>query len=141
MGRKPSRNTPCPCGSGKTYKRCCLPKGIEWSADRSGRWTRSVPLDDDTRALLEAHVRDLEEAKGAALAPDDLLFPELADMSEAELRRHLAETLRRANVDPAFVYAFEQTGLLVTEETLDRLPDVDREEWLRAVQEYRDRQN
>lgn len=23
---KPSRNAPCPCGSGKKYKRCCLPK-------------------------------------------------------------------------------------------------------------------
>ena len=24
--RMPSRNQPCPCGSGKKYKRCCLPK-------------------------------------------------------------------------------------------------------------------
>lgn len=25
-GMSPSRNDPCPCGSGKKYKRCCLPK-------------------------------------------------------------------------------------------------------------------
>ena len=25
MSNKPSRNDPCPCGSGKKYKRCCLP--------------------------------------------------------------------------------------------------------------------
>jgi SEC-C motif-containing protein len=24
---KPGRNDPCPCGSGKKYKQCCLPKG------------------------------------------------------------------------------------------------------------------
>ena len=24
---KPGRNDPCPCGSGKKYKHCCLPKG------------------------------------------------------------------------------------------------------------------
>ena len=23
---KPSRNDPCPCGSGKKYKKCCLPR-------------------------------------------------------------------------------------------------------------------
>lgn len=27
-GRKIGRNSPCPCGSGKKYKHCCLPKGI-----------------------------------------------------------------------------------------------------------------
>ena len=25
-GKKVGRNDPCPCGSGKKYKRCCLPK-------------------------------------------------------------------------------------------------------------------
>ena len=30
MTRKnPSRNAPCPCGSGKKYKHCCYGKGIE----------------------------------------------------------------------------------------------------------------
>ena len=26
LTRKPGRNDPCPCGSGKKYKKCCLPK-------------------------------------------------------------------------------------------------------------------
>jgi hypothetical protein len=26
MPMKPQRNDPCPCGSGKKYKKCCLPK-------------------------------------------------------------------------------------------------------------------
>jgi len=26
MSSKPGRNDPCPCGSGKKYKRCCLGK-------------------------------------------------------------------------------------------------------------------
>lgn len=29
MGGKPGRNDPCPCGSGKKYKRCCLGSGTE----------------------------------------------------------------------------------------------------------------
>ena len=28
-GKKVGRNDPCPCGSGKKYKHCCLPKEIE----------------------------------------------------------------------------------------------------------------
>lgn len=27
-GHKPGRNDPCPCGSGKKYKKCCLGKGL-----------------------------------------------------------------------------------------------------------------
>jgi uncharacterized protein len=26
MHKKPGRNDPCPCGSGKKYKQCCMPK-------------------------------------------------------------------------------------------------------------------
>jgi hypothetical protein len=29
-GPKIGRNDPCPCGSGKKYKKCCLPKGVEY---------------------------------------------------------------------------------------------------------------
>jgi preprotein translocase subunit SecA len=31
-GKKVGRNDPCPCGSGKKYKRCCLPKETEVGA-------------------------------------------------------------------------------------------------------------
>jgi len=27
VGRKPGRNDPCPCGSGRKYKKCCGPRG------------------------------------------------------------------------------------------------------------------
>jgi hypothetical protein len=30
--KKISRNDPCPCGSGKKFKNCCLGKGIDWEA-------------------------------------------------------------------------------------------------------------
>jgi hypothetical protein len=31
-GKGISRNDPCPCGSGKKFKHCCLSKGIDWQA-------------------------------------------------------------------------------------------------------------
>ncbi|MHB8368471.1 MAG: SEC-C metal-binding domain-containing protein [Leptospirales bacterium] len=30
MGAEIGRNDPCPCGSGKKYKKCCLPRGDLW---------------------------------------------------------------------------------------------------------------
>lgn len=70
---KISRNDPCPCGSGRKYKKCCLAK-------------------DD---LLESRRRDGERAAQTALAWLDATYPEesalayqegfLGDMSEEDL--------------------------------------------------------
>jgi tetratricopeptide (TPR) repeat protein len=95
---KPGRNDPCPCGSGKKYKRCCLQK--DEAAERaalaaatptptphSGPKTMLYPdFDDDEDHLTPASnavvdlVREgkLDEAEAAAR---DLLlrFPEVHD--------------------------------------------------------------
>src|SRR2546422_4242840 len=47
---KPGRNVPCPCGSGKKYKRCCLPKIAE---SEETLWARERAASDDlSRAIL-----------------------------------------------------------------------------------------
>jgi hypothetical protein len=33
-GHRVSRNDPCPCGSGKKFKNCCISKDIDWEARR-----------------------------------------------------------------------------------------------------------
>jgi hypothetical protein len=45
---KPGRNDPCPCGSGKKYKKCCLPKG-EARAD-------AAHAHDDDEIAVASHV-------------------------------------------------------------------------------------
>ena len=41
---KPGRNDPCPCGSGRKYKKCCLPRDKRASGDRGrGRGRPGVP--------------------------------------------------------------------------------------------------
>jgi hypothetical protein len=42
-GKKASRNDPCPCGSGKKYKHCCLGSGKEWPAEELSRSKRVLP--------------------------------------------------------------------------------------------------
>ncbi len=87
-GPKVARNAPCPCGSGRKYKKCCLPKhgapavgtGPDDAAGRlrerlAAYVTRSLPRAELQRALREfrgahpaggAEDLDLETAEGLA---------------------------------------------------------------------------
>jgi hypothetical protein len=42
--RRISRNDPCPCGSGKKFKHCCIGKNIDWTARRAAATRRPFPL-------------------------------------------------------------------------------------------------
>jgi hypothetical protein len=41
--KKIGRNDPCPCGSGKKYKKCCLPKGITFREETEKEETAAIP--------------------------------------------------------------------------------------------------
>jgi hypothetical protein len=45
--------------------------------------------------------------------------------------------MKAAGLDPAFIYAFEQTGLLVTEQNQLLISGKDLAEWDAAIVEYR----
>ncbi|HSR69812.1 MAG TPA: SEC-C metal-binding domain-containing protein [Acidobacteriota bacterium] len=89
MSRKTGRNDPCPCGSGKKYKRCCLNKERSQQRQRliSGRAVeRAFDWIDQHRskafhaALHEQYFAGLEEDFWEEIAQ---LSPELADMFES----------------------------------------------------------
>ena len=48
----------------------------------------------------------------------------------------MVKRMRQSGVDPAIIYAFEKTGLLVTEDTLDLIPSHDLGKWENAVLEH-----
>ena len=82
---KVARNQACPCGSGKKYKRCCLP-GDEAAASKALRQSQRAALDGDADDLTDAsnavadlvHAGHLAEAEAAAR---ELLvrYPEVVD--------------------------------------------------------------
>lgn len=55
---------------------------------------------------------------------------------DAEIRRKMIEAMRENDADPAYIYAFEKTGLLVFQETKDLLTPEQLEEWADAYEEY-----
>ena len=88
------RNHPCPCGSGKKYKRCCLPtdeatRSEELRHALPERQTRRGPLfvvddcDDDLDQVSNAVVDLIDQGKldQAEAAAHDLLerYPEVID--------------------------------------------------------------
>lgn len=130
-----SRNAKCPCGSGKKYKQCCLRKGYTYE-EENGVIRRSVPMSDEVGDMLQQHLEALTDELGHEPGPEDALFPNL-QLEHAE--HGIAEGMKAAGVDPAFVYAFEQTGILVSEDNQHLLSDKDLAEWQNAIDHYRAR--
>jgi tetratricopeptide (TPR) repeat protein len=79
------RNQPCPCGSGKKYKRCCLAKDEALASERlraqavvHDLW-EDDDLDETSNAVVDLiHAGRLDEAEAAAR---DLLlrYPDVVD--------------------------------------------------------------
>ena len=55
---------------------------------------------------------------------------------DLETRRQMVEAMRANDADPAYIHAFEKTGLLVFQETMDQLTPEQLEEWADAYEEY-----
>ena len=65
MSNKPGRNDPCPCGSGRKYKRCCLP--IDEAAARE-RARQKALFDDD--ASGDAQFDEDDDSEATSGGPD-----------------------------------------------------------------------
>jgi tetratricopeptide (TPR) repeat protein len=84
---KPGRNDPCPCGSGKKYKKCCLAK--EEAAERE----QLAEAEARRAESAAAHRLHLQEMR-AAMAT--LSYAEDADEDELTIASNAAADLVRA---------------------------------------------
>jgi len=135
MKRKVGRNEPCPCGSGKKYKHCCWGKRFEWLVDDDGNFYREVPIDDpELLELLHKCETEFRERHGRTPYADELIFRDLGHPEHMEAM--MVNIMKRAGIDPAFIYAYEKIGFIVTSQNKDKLPDVDLLQWKEAIEEY-----
>ena len=141
MGRTPfPRNERCPCGSGDKYKRCCFTKGFHFYLDEeTGDVYQSVPLNAEARTAMTEMVATQRQKFVAAFGreprpDDDLMF----DFDEDKLREGTANAMRAAGIKPALIYAYEETGLIVTQENRRLIPDVELREFDAKVREFYD---
>lgn len=132
--KKVPRNAPCPCGSGTKYKHCCLNKGFEWLVDDDGNLLKSMPVSDDVAEIIEEQRQKFIEKHGRDFRPEDKLFFDMPPLEHVE--HEIVQAMKQAGLDPAMIYAFEKTGLLVTEQNEHLLSEKDLDEWGSAIDEY-----
>jgi hypothetical protein len=145
----PGRNEPCPCGSGKKYKRCCLrephlalvePAPAPPPEARGGDWEADLlplPIAFDDQPDARPGVALVTGQGGFVLATDVIARPsgEPGGVAE-ELARHVRDAAGAAGGPPARVLvrdpevaaalARELAGDAIEVQASGRLPEIDR---------------
>jgi hypothetical protein len=134
-GKGISRNDPCPCGSGRKFKHCCIGKGIDWQARRPAGTRMFQAAAPRPRAapppgfavLGPFQVVDDRLKEAARAAPADAAWKPLVEgLSDAtpEAERFAAyRAVREAGVlpeDAAFFLFGHAVQWLPSEDDLDR---------------------
>ena len=101
---KTGRNDPCPCGSGKKYKKCCLPK------HEAEERLRAAGQQAEREERAAAHRASLREARARMLAGVEDDIDQLTAASNAA-----ADLVRSGKLDEAEHAA---------QDLLERFPDV-----------------
>lgn len=134
--RLPDRNEPCPCGSGRKYKRCCMDRDIAFDRDRE------VGLALDELMMSTAHVQDFIPAMEDAWArfwPTDpaLTFVETVERARAgaDLTEHLKGFFDWIFHDPVLIDL--PPGTTISKAPTDTDPGVSIGDLLCAVLESR----
>lgn len=104
--------------------------------------SKTVKFGPETAAALRAQLAAFEQRFGRPPGPDDpLFFDEDLDvptpLTAAKSEAIMVDAMRAAEVDPAMIYAHQQTGLFLTPDNVDLVSDDDRDEWTEAVERYR----
>ena len=133
--RRLGEDQPCPCDSGKTYGHCCSAKEFDYLTDEDGNIFKSIPLPPELAAALEEQKQKFIREHGREPGPGDEVFFDLPPFEHVE--HEMVEDMKAAGIDPALIYAFEKTGLLVTEANEHLIADKDLAEWEAAIEEYR----
>ena len=132
--KKLPRKAHCPCGSGKKYGDCCYDMGFEYLTDEDGNIFKSIPVSDELTEVIEEQKRKFQKEQGRDFGPNDKLFFDAPPLEHVE--HYMVEAMKKAGLHPALIYAFEKTGLLVTEENQHLLPEKDLAEWEAAIDEF-----
>jgi hypothetical protein len=145
MPKEYPRNQRCPCGSGKKYKVCCAQKGFNFTLDDQGNVERTVPLRPEVHEVLKDQERAFVAKFGREMGPDDPIFfdpnadtPQPMETDSPEMRREFGEAAKNAGIPEELIYATNKTGIILTAENRDLLPDNQVKEFEDAVREYRE---
>ena len=102
--------------------------------------SRTVEMTPEVADALRQQKQSFKEKFGRDPDPNDPLFfdPDAdtpQEMSGEKIDKVAIEAMVKAGIDPAYIYAFKKTGLLVTTDNWDKLSPEDQAEWMAAISE------
>lgn len=141
---KVGRNDPCPCGSGKKFKKCCLPKQEELRLELSGSsswemdWNRYPPIErrGERPGLSDFYNED-------AIAVDQLAYHALLLLQHPNARQRREARQTQAEAQKLLWDAFEKLQKVCEAKGLKTAEEYDREhklhyycrEWLEVLRD------
>lgn len=131
-------NELCPCGSGKKFKMCCKGKDIVWEKDSEGDFYQVIPIEGRLKKLIEKFDAEIYTHFERERLPDDPLMPHSLMYSNRDTERKIVEAMEKVGTNPAFIYAYKKTGILLVEEMVERATGAIVDDWNNAVDEFDD---
>lgn len=130
----PARNKPCPCGSGRKYKKCC-------GKPREHVLNPYEQMDSGYSEEQQAGVNAFITKFGFQPNPAQLMT--FMEGSEEEIKDTIIKALRamseRTNSDNGrFIYGVQEIGYLITPLNQGKLDEKTRKIWGACLQEYRE---
>ena len=83
--------------------------------------------------MLNAHIESLADEDGY-VDPESPLFP---NTMYEHAEHDMTQAMEELGVDPAIIYAFQETGLMVSDENQHLISDADLAKWHAALERYR----
>ena len=79
---KVSRNDPCPCGSGRKYKRCCYAAAAPLVRRADGELAHELPIGPEMAEILQRQREKFIARYGREPGPDDPIFVDVPSDDE-----------------------------------------------------------
>jgi hypothetical protein len=110
---------------------------------RRTRSERTVAMTREIAKAVEDQIQCFRDKFGREPGPDDpLFFDPDADtpqvMTDEKIQKGIIDGMVAAGLDPSFIYAYQKTGLIPTEDNWDSLSPEDQAEWRAAIAEWED---
>lgn len=107
-------NEKCPCGSGKTYKKCCKKKKLKYYKGKDGKsYKRVVPIHLELKPVLEEEKLRFKSIFGRMPGDKDYIH---GGVLLKDYKRAYKIIKRNGEIDKAWLYASDKTGLMLTDE-------------------------
>lgn len=135
-----SNSEPCCCGSGTAYAQCCKGAQVKCLRDARGRSSRFLIADEKLHNIIEDAEDEFRQVFGRKQGSRDLILNAGLLYSDEEMTREFERAAKAAGTPGHLIYAYRETGLILSNENYERATPEDREDWETAVAIYLDAQ-